>query len=326
MILVTGAAGLIGCAVARQLNERGHNDLLLVDRLGKTEKWKNLRSLQLSDYLEKDDFEKRHLLSDSHIWKSIRGIVHLGACSSTLEMDASYLIENNFHFSKMLAEKAREHRIRMVYASSAATYGAGELGFADEESSIERLRPLNPYGYSKQIFDLWLKSRGFDSLFAGIKYFNIFGPNEYHKGPMISMVLRGFRQIRDTGELKLFKSYHPDYEDGKQVRDFLSVDDAAAMTLFLLLDRPDAGGLFNVGSGIASTWVQLGTAIFQAMSLAPRILFIDMPETLRPNYQYFTQAPIEKLLEAGYNRPITPLNEAVASYVKSYLLPGEIYA
>lgn len=325
MILVTGAAGLIGSAVVRELNERGETDLLLVDHLGTTEKWKNLRSLRFVDYLEKDDFERRFLDQDHPLWKEIKGIVHLGACSSTIEMDASYLIENNFRFSKRLAERAEAQKIRMVYASSAATYGDGENGFVDDEASIEKLRPLNPYGYSKQIFDLYLKRRGFSG-FAGIKYFNIFGPNESHKGPMISMVLRGYRQIRETGELRLFKSYHPDYGDGKQVRDFLYVKDAARMTIFLLLDAPGVSGLFNVGSGVASTWIDLGQAIFAALSMKPKIVFIDMPESLRPNYQYFTQAPIEKIRKAGYSQSITPLTEAITDYVQNYLSHGEIHA
>jgi ADP-L-glycero-D-manno-heptose 6-epimerase len=325
MIVVTGAAGLIGSAVVRELNSRGETELILVDHLGATEKWKNLRSLKFHDYLEKDDFERNFLDHDHPLWKEIRGIVHLGACSSTIEMDASYLIKNNFHYSRKLADKALDNGIRMVYASSAATYGNGENGFDDDEESIEKLRPLNPYGYSKQIFDLYLKRLRFRG-FAGIKYFNIFGPNEYHKGPMISMVLRGFRQIRETGELRLFKSYHPEYRDGHQVRDFLYVKDAAQMTVFLLLDAPDACGLFNVGSGVASRWIDLGEAIFSAMSIKPSIVFIDMPESLRPNYQYYTEAPIEKIRRAGYRLPITPLADAVADYVQNYLAQNERHA
>lgn len=326
MIIITGAAGLIGSAVVRELNQLGYQDLLLVDRLGSGQKWKNIRSLRFADYIEKDDFENQFLNSNHSLWPKITGIVHLGACSSTIETNASYLIENNFRFSKLMASKAAHHSIRMVYASSAATYGDGEQGFLDTEADIEKYRPLNPYGYSKQLFDLYLKQKSFKPHFAGIKYFNIFGPNEFHKGPMISMVLRGFRQIQETGSLQLFKSYNPNYQDGKQIRDFLYVTDAAKMTLYLLLTAKDKNGLFNVGSGVASTWIDLGNSIFKAVNKEPNIIFIDMPESLRPNYQYFTQAPIQKIKQIGYQEPITSLDEAISDYVQNYLMNGELHA
>lgn len=326
MIIITGAAGLIGSAVVRELNQLGYQDLLLVDRLGSGQKWKNIRSLRFTDYFEKEDFENQFLNSNHSLWPNVKGIVHLGACSSTIETNASYLIENNFRFSKLMASKAADHNIRMVYASSAATYGDGEQGFLDTEADIEKYRPLNPYGYSKQIFDLYLKPKNFKPHFAGIKYFNIFGPNEFHKGPMISMVLRGFRQIQETNKLQLFKSYNPNYQDGKQIRDFLYVTDAAKMTLYLLLTAKDKNGLFNVGSGVASTWIDLGNSIFKALNKEPNIVFIDMPESLRPNYQYFTQAPIQKIKQIGYQEPITSLDEAISDYVRNYLMNGELHA
>lgn len=323
MIVVTGAAGLIGSAVVRELNERGRDDLILVDHLQSSEKWMNLRSLKYFDYFEKNDFLDQ--LSKTRSGK-ISAIIHLGACSSTTEGNASYLMQNNYRYSVALAEVARHYNIRMVYASSAATYGDGHEGYEDDESRLDALRPLNAYGYSKQAFDQRLHRLRFKPTFAGIKYFNVFGPNEYHKGDMMSLVLKAFRQIQSTGRLKLFKSYIPEYKDGEQKRDFLYVRDAAQMTVFLALDRPRLNGIFNAGSGQASTWLELAQAIFAALEKEPSIEFIDMPEELRSRYQYYTCAPMEKLKAAGYNKPITPLTRAVADYIKNYLLRGEARA
>ncbi|MBR31634.1 MAG: ADP-glyceromanno-heptose 6-epimerase [Spirochaetaceae bacterium] len=330
-ILITGAAGLIGSAVVRELNHRGYDKLILVDHLGDSEKWKNLRSLRFLQYLEKETF--RALLQDvqdglggpeAELLEDLTGIIHLGACSSTTEYDASYLIDNNYQYSIDLARFARSRNIRMVYASSAATYGDGENGFEDDLNAIDTLRPLNPYGHSKQMFDQWIRSNtGFEPLFAGLKYFNVYGPNEYHKGYMQSVVLKGFRQIRDTGRIGLFKSYRDDYGDGEQKRDFLYVKDAARITVFFLLDQTQASGVFNVGSGMANTWMDLARGIFQAMEKEPAIDFIEMPEEMRAKYQYYTCAPIQRLREAGYGDHIGTLEESIADYVRSYLLPGE---
>ncbi|MBX7059432.1 MAG: ADP-glyceromanno-heptose 6-epimerase [Leptospirales bacterium] len=330
MIIVTGAAGLIGSAVARQLNERGERNLLLVDHLGVGDKWMNLRSLAFSDYLEKDEFlamAERALAHPGQApeFNGLKAIVHLGANSATTEKDASHLIQNNYRYSIRMAELARMYGVRFVYASSAATYGEGENGFEDNLEELQRLRPLNAYGYSKQMFDLWMRRFHFETSAAGIKYFNVYGPNEYHKGEMMSLVLKAYRQIVGDGKLRLFKSYKPEYKDGEQMRDFLYVKDAARMTVHLLLDSK-ASGVFNAGSGLANTWLDLARAIFAALKLPPQIEFVDMPDYLRPKYQYYTCAPIHRLRQTGYNGAVTPLADAVQDYVAGYLAPGELRA
>lgn len=328
---------MIGSAVVRELNRRGEQDLVLVDHLGMTEKWMNLRSLRFREYLEKDEFLDRveweigrearsDATGDDPLFAGLTAIIHLGANSSTTEKDASHLIENNYRYSIQMAELCRARNARLVYASSAATYGDGLLGFDDGHDRLHELRPLNGYGYSKHVFDQYMQQRDFAPAAAGIKYFNVFGPNEYHKGEMQSLVVKAYRQILETGKLKLFKSFHPDYEDGKQMRDFLYVEDAAAMTVFFALDNREARGLFNAGSGIAKTWLDLAEAIFAGMEREPEIEFIDMPDHLKNKYQYYTCAPIDRLTGAGYSRPVTPLREAVLDYVRNYLVPGEIRA
>ncbi|MDD4817805.1 MAG: ADP-glyceromanno-heptose 6-epimerase [Victivallaceae bacterium] len=322
MYIVTGAAGLIGSAVIWALNRRGVTNILAVDHLGLTEKWRNLRALKFADYMEKDDFRSK-LAAGSFEPLNIEGIFHLGACSSTVEKDATYLIHNNFEATKELAEFAADWNIRMVYASSCATYGDGAQGYLDDESRIERLRPLNMYGYSKQMFDLWAKRRGLfaNNSIAGCKFSNVYGPNELHKAEMRSVVLRAYEQISTGGKMGLFKSYRPEYADGEQQRDFLYVKDAVEMVLFLF----DSGesGLFNIGSGRAETWNSMVRAAFKALDKPECIEYIEMPESLRLKYQYYTCAEMSKLAKLGWKKPATSLEEAIRDYYGNYLIPGK---
>jgi ADP-L-glycero-D-manno-heptose 6-epimerase len=317
MILVTGGAGFIGSAIIAELNARGIDDILVVDILGRDQRWKNLRNLRYADYMEADDFSE--MVSESDMEINLEAIIHMGACSDTTEADCSYLVKNNYEFSKLLAGWALEMDARFIYASSAATYGDGEKGFADDEDAIETLRPLNMYGYSKHMFDLWCKQQGLLDRFVGIKYFNVFGPNEYHKAGMRSFVIKAFEQINETGGVKLFKSHRPDYTDGGQVRDFIYVKDAVDMTLFFL-ENPEVSGIFNVGTGNARNWNDLATATFAAMGIEPNIEYIDMPDILRDKYQYFTQATMDKLRAVGYSKDTATLEDAVTDYVQNYLM------
>ena len=318
--IVTGAAGFIGSAVVWGLNRRGIDDILIVDHLGESDKWKNLRALRYADYMEKDDFF-RELVANG-LPSNVKAVIHLGACSSTTQLDASYLVHNNFEYTKLLATLCVARSVRFIYASSAATYGAGEQGYSDALDGIPALRPLNMYGYSKQMFDLWAIHNGLVNSIAGMKFTNVFGPNERHKGPMRSMVCRAFEQIRDTGTVKLFKSCRPEYADGEQKRDFVYVKDIVEMILFLL-DRPELNGIYNAGSGLAETWNELVSAVFDAMGKPNRIEYIDMPEILKGKYQYYTCADMTKLRSAGFTGGRTPLAEAVADYVRGYLLPDK---
>lgn len=318
--IVTGASGLIGSAAVWALNKAGEHDILAVDHLGTSEKWKNLRALRFTDYMERDTFMEYLLQGD--ILDGVQGIIHMGACSSTTETDATYLVHNNFEYTKTLAELAAAKGIRFIYASSAATYGDGELGYKDDESQIEKLRPLNMYGYSKQMFDLWAKKNGLLKEITGVKFTNVYGPNELHKGGMRSMVCRSFEQIRDNGCVNLFKSYHPDYADGEQKRDFLYVKDAVDMVLFLL-ERKNLTGLYNIGSGKAETWKQLVAAAFAAMDREVRINYIEMPEHLKGKYQYYTCADMTKMRAAGYTKEPTSLEDAIRDDIQVYLQPGK---
>lgn len=319
-ILVTGGAGFIGSALVWELNRRGHSDILVCDKLGSDEKWKNLVPLKFADYIDGDDLLARLQRSPAGLGR-LGTVLHLGACSATTERDAGYLMRNNFEFTKTLCQWSVARGCRFVYASSAATYGDGTQGMDDKEGDLGRLRPLNMYGYSKHLFDQHAQRAGLLGRIVGLKYFNVFGPNEDHKGDMRSVVHKAFGQIQEAGRVQLFKSHHPDFRDGEQMRDFLYVKDAVKMTLHLAEARA-ACGLFNLGSGKAHTWVQLVNAIFAALGRQPQIDFIEMPAHLRSKYQNYTCADTSKLRDAGYQAAVTPLAEAVSDYVKNYLVPG----
>ena len=317
-VLVTGGAGFIGSALVWRLNRLGCDRIVVCDRLGTDLKWRNLVPLRFLDYLEADDLLPR--LERKALGK-FDVILHLGACSATTEQDATFLIHNNYEFTKDLAYYALKQRSRFVYASSAATYGNGDAGMKDT-GAIDGLRPLNMYGYSKQLFDLHAQRAGILNRLIGLKYFNVFGPNEDHKADMRSVVHKSFAQVRDTGVIRLFKSCRHEYRDGEQKRDFLYVKDAVDMTLHLAAN-PNAGGLYNVGSSQARTWNELAAAVFSALEKPLRIEYIDMPETIRDKYQYFTQADLTRLKLAGYKKPATSLENAVADYVRNYLVPDK---
>ena len=316
--LVTGGAGLIGGAVVSALNQAGETDILIVDHLGTSEKWKNLCDLQFTDYLEKDLF-RRLLYEGKFNDAGFKAIIHMGACSSTTERDASYLADNNFNVTKELAAFSVSNQVRFLYASSAATYGAGEHGYVDDEEHMDELRPLNMYGYSKLMFDLWAKRTGILRSITGMKFTNVFGPNEKHKGGMRSMVLRAFEQITERGWVELFRSDRPEYPDGGQMRDFVYVKDVAAMILALM--EHNAKGIYNVGSGRAETWNALAGAVFKALGREPDIRYIDMPENLKGKYQYYTRADMTKFQALKTGVSARPLEEAVADYVQNHLLP-----
>jgi ADP-L-glycero-D-manno-heptose 6-epimerase len=317
-ILVTGGAGFIGSALVAALNQRGISEIVITDLLGSDEKWRNLTPLKFADYLEADDFRKR-IGQNQAALGDFSAVFHLGACSATTEKNASYLIDNNFNVTKELAAWSLSKNIRFIYASSAATYGDGAQGMDDQDPNLGRLRPLNMYGYSKHLFDQHAQRKGWLDRIVGVKYFNVFGPNEDHKGDMRSLVNKAYEQIRTTGRVGLFKSYHPDFKDGEQMRDFLYVKDAVEMTLHFAESATTAGGLFNLGSGDANTWLKLTRAIFSALNLPPQIDFIEMPEALKGKYQYYTKADITKLRTTGYRRTMTPLEDAIRDYVQNYL-------
>jgi ADP-L-glycero-D-manno-heptose 6-epimerase len=321
-ILVTGGAGFIGSALVWALNQRGISDIVITDFLGTDEKWKNLVPLKFADFVDADDF-RRDLAANTTVFGKFSAVFHLGACSATTEKNAAYLADNNYAYTKELAAWSLAQGSRFIYASSAATYGDGAQGMDDQSAEISRLRPLNMYGYSKHLFDLHAQRVGWLSRIVGVKYFNVFGPNEDHKGDMRSLVNKAYQQILGTGRVQLFKSHKPEFKDGEQMRDFLYVKDAVEMTLHFAEKAPTAAGLYNLGSGEANTWLTLTRAIFAALDRPAQIDFVDMPEVLRGKYQYYTKADIAKLRATGYARPMTPLTEAVRDYVQGYLVPAK---
>lgn len=319
-ILVTGGAGFIGSALIHALNQWGCENILITDFFGKNDKWKNLNPLRFDDCLPADRF-LYNIEKSPDFYGAFGAVFHLGACSSTMETDFGYLLENNYSHTLRLTEWALSRGTRFVYASSAATYGDGSQGLDDKNENLSVYRPLNPYGYSKQLFDVCAQKRGFLKRIVGIKYFNVFGPNEYHKGEMRSLVCKAYDQILNTGTIQLFKSYRPEYQDGEQKRDFIYIRDAVNMTLYLAASA-NATGLFNVGANVARSWLDLANAIFAALKMSPRIEFIEMPESIRSQYQYYTLADISKMRLTGYSYPTTSLEDAIQEYITVYLTRG----
>lgn len=318
--IVTGGAGFIGSGLIKELNSRGVDKIVVVDRLGSDNRWKNLLNKKYLQYLSKDDLFSWLKGRESEI----EAIFHLGACSSTVESDLDFLMENNYKYSQKLIEFALKNEIKIIQASSAATYGDGTQGFSDDHSLLETLAPLNGYAFSKHAIDLWLAEEGLLSQVKSVKYFNVYGPNEYHKGRMASRVLAMVSEIHARGYIELFKSHNPEYADGEQKRDFIYVKDAVRITCDLL--EGDAYGIFNIGSGIASTWNQLARAVFSALHTAVDIRYIPMPDDLQGKYQYFTEAKVDKLIAMyGTNFCRYSLEKGVHDYVQNYIEPAKLW-
>lgn len=313
--IVTGGAGFIGSNLALALNARGHHDIILVDSADSPGKQRNIDALRYREIMDKSHFREAFLAGDI---PAVDTVFHIGACSSTTETDANYLEDNNTLYTRQLCEWSMENNARFIYASSAATYGDGSLGYSDDDAMTPKFKPLNLYGKSKQDFDMWALQDGLLSTIVGLKYFNVFGPGEDHKGEMRSMVNKAYSQVVDTGEIRLFKSYRPDYGDGAQERDFVYVNDAVRVTLFFH-DHPEVSGLYNCGSGLARTWLELAGAVFKAIEREPNIHMIEMPESIRNHYQYHTEADMAKLHRAGYDQPFIPLEQAIDNYVRNFL-------
>jgi ADP-L-glycero-D-manno-heptose 6-epimerase len=320
MKIITGGSGFIGSAICWRLNTLGFNEIVIVDSDIEGTKQKNLENLKYLEFIDKETFIGK--LSNGIFSGKVDTLYHMGACTSTTEEDMEYLTKNNYEYSKTLGQWCLKNNIRYIYASSAATYGAGEMGFDDDEKLIPKLKPLNKYGLSKQMFDMWVLENNLQKKFAGLKYFNVYGPNENHKDDMRSMVNKAYGQIIKTGKLKLFKSDKPEYGDGEQKRDFIYVKDAVEMTIFFDVTNQigkSKSGIFNIGSGRASSWNELAYAIFKAMGKEPAIEYVEMPDNLKNQYQYYSKANLSKLLEAGYKNKIESLEDSVRDYVVSYL-------
>lgn len=319
MILITGGAGFIGSVLAKQLNALGHTDLVIIDKLEDSIKWKNLRGIKYLDYIHADELfngDYDDLIAQTDL------IFHMGACSSTTEKNMDFLMKNNVAYSQALFRFAATKNIPFIYASSAATYGAGEFGYNDGHDGISQLMPLNPYGYSKQLVDEWiLKEETKPDHWFGLKFFNVFGPNEYHKEEMRSLVHKSFEQIKSCGKVKLFKSHRLDFKDGEQLRDFIYVKDVVGAMIELAdPEKAEHSGIYNLGTGVARSFLDLTKATFKSMGIAPNIEFIDMPEALRGQYQYYTQAEVDKLMSALPGFEFTSLEDGISDYVQNYLM------
>jgi ADP-L-glycero-D-manno-heptose 6-epimerase len=318
MHIVTGGAGFIGSAMVWKLNQMGVDDIWIIDTLGSGAKWKNLVGLNFSEVISPEAFMSGVLETDS-LPDDARAIIHMGACSATTERDADYLYDNNYNYSRTIAEAALAKGIRLLVASSAATYGGGEHGYDDAPEILPRLRPLNMYGYSKLLFDQWAAKTGALGSLASLRFFNVYGPNEYHKEDMASMVFKTYRVVLETGKLQLFKSHRPDNRDGEQLRDFVYVKDIVD-AMWWLLEHPEVNGIFNLGTGVEETWLTLAGAVFAALGKPVDIQFVDMPESIRTQYQYHTKADIARLRQAGYAGEFRPVADGVRDYVVNHLL------
>lgn len=321
MIVVTGAAGFIGSAVVWELNRCGIENIIVSDKLGTEDKWRNLAKRKFYDWVNRDELIEK--LENGEIKPDV--IIHMGACSATTEKDGDFLIKNNYEYSKKLWEISARDNIKFIYASSAATYGLGETGYEDEESKISELKPLNKYGYSKQIFDVWaLKQEKKPKLWAGLKFFNVYGPNEYHKGRMASVVLHAFNQAILEGEVKLFKSHRADYEDGGQLRDFVYIKDVVKVIKYFA-DGNGESGIYNLGTGKARSFYDLAMNTMKFAGKNPNIKYIDMPMDIRDKYQYFTEAVMDKLKKAGYENEFYSFEDGIKDYVQNYLMSEDKY-
>jgi ADP-L-glycero-D-manno-heptose 6-epimerase len=319
MIVVTGAAGFIGSCLVKRLNQDNFNAIIAVDRFDSAEKNRNLEGATIQERVDRDMFLA---WLDKHT-ETVEFIFHIGARTDTAEFDRDLLNRLNTEYTKQIWKRCVDEQIPFVYASSAATYGMGELGYDDDESLIPKLRPLNPYGQSKQDFDVWALQQDKKPFYwAGLKFFNVYGPNEYHKVRMASVVWHAFRQIKETGKMKLFRSHNPKYKDGEQMRDFVYVKDVLEVCMFLMHHRKNSG-IYNLGSGKARTFLDLTRAVFRSMNLPEQIEFIDTPADIRDKYQYFTEARMEKLKSIGYDRDFTTLETGVKEYVQEYLTKGK---
>jgi ADP-L-glycero-D-manno-heptose 6-epimerase len=310
MIILTGGAGFIGSCFLAKLNSQGIDDIIVVDNLDDPSKERNLLGKRFCDYIPKEKF--LDLLENNRL-PMPKQIVHIGACSSTLVSDEKYLMENNYGYSRRLASWAFKNNLPFIYASSAATYGDGSFGYDDSDENTLRLKPLNLYGQSKHLFDLWLLKNNYQSKATGLKFFNVFGPNEYHKQEMASVIYRRFDELKKGLPMRLFKSYSPLYKDGEQKRDFIYVKDAVEV-IYYFFQNPQVCGIFNLGTGVARSWNDLAAAMFAALSLKPKIEYIPMPEQIRDKYQYFTQAKMDKLRASGCQHKFSTLEEAIRDY------------
>lgn len=321
MIVVTGAAGFIGSVLVSKLNKENFKDIVLVDDFTKTQKSANLEGKIFSEKVPRNEFFT--WLNQNHRFVQI--IFHIGARTDTTEFNKAVFDELNYNYSQNVWKACVGFGIPLIYASSAATYGEGELGYADDEKLIPQLKPLNPYGESKNNFDIWaLKQEQKPYFWAGLKFFNVFGPNEFHKGRMASVVFHAYNQIKSTGKMKLFRSHNPNYKDGMQIRDFIYVMDVVDVLFFLMHQRKNSG-IYNLGTGQARSFIDLVSSTFSAMKLKPDIEFIDIPEDIRDKYQYFTEAKMEKLRSIGYQKPFTTLEKAIDDYVNNFLVNQSCY-